>query len=510
MWFVLLNCYNASHSIFVGVLCFVFCAGLWACGSRTDEPLQPDGGVDSQELLQSEGFPVIDWPWRDDALAWHDWGEAARARATREDRPLLFYVAAPGCEGVFAQSSPLLREMVEERYVGVRIDPFARPDIVRYLGVGGCPALAVSLPDGRVFSRAVDIPSRNTELFLLRLWDAFKKERATIVQKVEGQGKSVSRSIDLSKVYQELLHDFSEHDDGLYGHRKLAHIRSLRFIWHFAKMQGDERGLNLVRSALMNLLSSPLRDATTGGFYLYSYTPDGLHPVAEKDALDQAEMVHWLLDLDERASLRDLVDYVHRELYQEETGALYGRQVRLQDGTWWTDPVSYADRSASLLRVLVRVAEEQNDPAAGRMAVAAGAFLHSNCIDERGAVWHECNPRGVRGLLVDQALVALALEDLAVWSGDQGYSLSAHRVIAFAEEQLYSEERDAFADGIDWPGPEQFSFDDDGLPSGNALMIEWYGAQRDLVRVRRSITAARFVGTEPGVATTWARLAATY
>jgi uncharacterized protein YyaL (SSP411 family) len=510
MWCVLMSRYNASHSIFVGVLCVTFCAVLWACGSQTDELPLPDGEGRPQESLPDGEAAAPDWLWQDEPLVWQGWGETTRKRALREDRPLLFYVAAPGCEGIFAKSSPLLREMVEERYVGVRVDPFARPDMVRYLRAVGCPALVMALPDGRVFSRAIDIPSRYTALFLQRLWDTFKTERTTIVEKVEEQKKSVSYPVDLSEIYRKLLHDFAEPAGGFYGQQGLAHVRSLRFIWHFAGMQGDERGLSIVHRALEKLLDSPLRDAAAGGYYLYSYTPDGLHPAAEKDALDQAELAHWFLDMGEQVPARNVVDYVHRELYNEETGALHGRQVRLPDGAWWTDPVSYADRSASLLRMLVRVAREQNDNTAGHMAVAAGAFIGSTCIDERGAVWHECGARGVQGLLVDQALVALALEDLAVWSGDRNYSLLAHRVIAFAEEQLYSEERDAFADAIDWPGAQQFSFDDDGQSSGNALMTEWYGMQGDRGRARRLLAAARLIGTELGVAATWARLAATY
>lgn len=506
MWHILLNCANAVCPIFVGALCVV----LSACGSRGEESVSPDAAARPPALELDGGSIAAEWPWRDGTLAWHEWNETVRSKALREERPLLFYVAAPGCEGLFAENSPLLQEMIEQRYVGVRVNPFARPDLVRYLGIGGCPALAVALPDGRVFTRAVDIPARYTALFLQRSLDAFEGERETIVKKLTPRKQSVGFSVDIDSLYKDLLGVLTKDASGLYGPQKIAHVRSLRFIWQFAELRGDSHGANTVRRAFKGLLNSPLRDAVDGGFYLYSYTPDGLQPLAEKDALDHAELAHWFLDMGEQAAVRDLLTYVHRALYEKETGALRARQVRLPEGSWWTDSTHYADRSAAWLRVLVRVAREQDDIEAAGMASAIAAFLRRDCIDARGAVSRECSERGMRGLLVDQGLVALALEDLATWSGDQDYALLAQRVAAFAEEQLYSTERGGFADSAFWPGKQQFSFADGEQPAGNVLMIEWYGRRGDLTRARRLFAAARFEGAELGVATTWARMALKY
>jgi uncharacterized protein YyaL (SSP411 family) len=460
---------------------------------------------------QLDGGPIAaEWRWRDGSLAWHEWDETVQLKALSEERPLLFYVAAPGCEGLFAENSPLLQEMIEQRYVGVRVDPFTRPDLVRYLGIGGCPALAVALPDGRVFTRAVDIPARYTALFLQRSLDAFEGERETIVKKLTQRKQDVGFSVDIDSLYKDLLGVLIKDASLLYGPQKIAHVRSLRFIWQFAELRGDSHGADTVRRAFKDLLRSPLRDVVDGGFYLYSYTPDGLQPIGEKDALDHAELAHWFLDMGEQAAARDVLSYMRRVLYEKETGALRGRQVRLPEGGWWTDPIHYADRSAAWLRVLVRVAREQGDREAEEMALATAAFLRRNCIDARGAVSRECSARGVRGLLVDQGLVALALEELAAWSGDRDDALLAQRVAAFAEEQLYSVERGSFAASAYWPGKQQFSFADGEQSAGNVLMIEWYGRRGDLARARRLLAAARFEGAELGVATTWAQMALKY
>ena len=132
----MLSCAHAVRPTFAGALCFVFCAVLSACGSRGEESVLPDAAA-YPPASQLDGGPIAaEWRWRDGSLAWHEWDETVQLKALSEERPLLFYVAAPGCEGLFAENSPLLQEMIEQRYVGVRVDPFTRPDLVRYLGIG--------------------------------------------------------------------------------------------------------------------------------------------------------------------------------------------------------------------------------------------------------------------------------------------------------------------------------------------------------------------------------------
>ena len=58
--------------------------------------------------------PAAEWIWADGPIAWGEWSDANLARAQREDRPVLVYFAAPGCEGLFPDPTPALRQLVEE------------------------------------------------------------------------------------------------------------------------------------------------------------------------------------------------------------------------------------------------------------------------------------------------------------------------------------------------------------------------------------------------------------
>ena len=151
--------------------------------AATEEPPQ-------EEVVRSERPALAEWQWADGELPWGTWDESLFARAQSEDNPILVYLAAPGCEGLFPAPTPALRQLVAEKFVSVRVDPFKRPDIARRYDSGGWPALVVALPDGRVFARAVDIPPANVEPYLRRLRTAYEEKREVIVAKVQRASRS--------------------------------------------------------------------------------------------------------------------------------------------------------------------------------------------------------------------------------------------------------------------------------------------------------------------------------
>ena len=124
------------------------------------------------------------WVSADRDIGWKSWSASSFQEAQERDCPVLLYLAAPGGEGLFAGGSSSLRFLAEERFVALRVDPFQRPDIARRYATGGWPALVVMDPDGRAFAAAVDIPTRNVEMFLLRLLNDYAEEREIIEAKI--------------------------------------------------------------------------------------------------------------------------------------------------------------------------------------------------------------------------------------------------------------------------------------------------------------------------------------
>lgn len=478
---------------------------LCACAPR-EESLPPQVEEPRSDIAATPPSGAA-YVWRDEALTWHAWEEVG-AVIGRAQRPLLFYVAGPGCEGLFAAPSSLLKELVEKRYWGVRVDPFLWPDAVRYLRSSGCPSLVIARPDGQIVARATDIPPRHVESYLLRILNAF--DRAGDEISSIGPAAEAPLTVDLADVRAGLLSAADPRHGGLFGPQKYVHGQALRFLWHYASASDSAQSRSVVDKAVTAFLHSPLRDRFSGAFALYSYTPDWSQPVGDRDVLNQVDAVQLLVDLGRHAPVDAWVRYVERELFDPATGALRGRQVRLNDGRWWTDERLYADRIASAVIALMRIAEQRDRAVSADIAEKAVDFLLAHCIGEEGEVRHACNAEGPQGLLVDQALVALALQAVQDRFEQPAVGDAMRRVVGFAESQLYAEEQGTFSAGWRWPVAEDFSVADDGYPVGNALMAEWYYRQNDRARAEALVERARFLDGQYRVAAHWSLLQVAY
>ena len=422
-----------------------------------------------QEMVRSEQPALAEWQWADGEMPWGTWDESLFARAQREDNPILVYLAAPGCEGLFPAPTPALRQLVTEKFVSVQVDPFKRPDIARHYDSGGWPALVAALPDGRVFARAVDIPSSNVESYLRRLRTAYEEKRPVLVAKVQRAAArpEVERPFSIDGVYRVCSAAFDSAHGGFGGPTKFLETSVLRFLLVYAEARGAAPARQMALASLEAVLASPLSDS--GGFRAYSYTPDWSAPASERDARDQAAMLHLLLEADQpryAEAVRALIGFVKERALDKAEGAFRGRQVMAE--TWWTDPALYADRQAALIRAYLAAAAALGDERAAQVALQAGDALIDRCVDSRGRVRHVCDSEaeGSTGLLGDQALAALALWELGEWSGEARFAAAAEQVARFMEQSY-----DRLADLGPLP------------PRDKAIALQFYGRQGRAERV---------------------------
>src|SRR5258706_5861530 len=160
-------------------------------------------------------------------IQWHEWGEEAFALAQRENKPILLDIGAVWCHWCHVMDresyeNPAIAELVNEKYVAVKVDRDERPDVdSRYQaavqalsGQGGWPLTVFLMPDGKPFYGGTYFPPDDHygrpgfKRVLLAIAEAFHTKSDEVKQSAEqllsiisqteafaGRGRDVSPAV---------------------------------------------------------------------------------------------------------------------------------------------------------------------------------------------------------------------------------------------------------------------------------------------------------------------------
>ena len=454
-------------------------------------------------------------------VPWRGWDADAFDSARRQDRLVLVLMSAPWAgAGLLERPETALRVLIEQRYVPVRVHPLHRPDIARRYAPAGWPALAVTLPDGRLVATATDIPQTNIRKYLSSLANHYRDRRASLEERARHPaGVAPAAGSRRPAVTPEALlaaitaaHDA---DHGGFGSgAKFPETEVLRFLLDYHARYRDAAALRMALRGLDVLCAPPMWDAGRGGVLLYSFTPDWKSPIMEKDAVDQAGLLQALVSARPSSgeryadSVAALVAYIRAELFDPEKGFFHGRQVRPDDrpspASWWTDPTVYVDRNALLIQACLRAAPVAGpESGAADMALAAATYLLERCVQPDGMVYHCVTEEGplAPGLLDDQILAARALWAAYQYSEREEFAAASRRVLQWTEAHLRLPDDGAFADGLADPAVSGWgavtTFRDAAVPAGNAAAAALYLDMGDLDRAAALLRGRVFEGAAP-------------
>ena len=468
---------------------------LFSCAAP-ESTSSPDSDVASSDrALPKDAASTIS----EEAIQWFALESATFEVARQHDKLVLLFITAPwsGADPL-ATMDPALKALVENRFVPVRVDPLRRPDITRRYAPAGWPALAVTLPDGRPAAIATDIPDANIHGYLLSLANHFRDRRGEVTKRVatswgsspKGSSARTGVSIAVESLYEGIVADHDSVHGGVGSGAKFPETQVLRFLLSYHESHGDTKALSIAMQGLSRLYSAPMWDEQAGGVQSYSFTPDWLSPIREKDAADQAGLLEALLKVQQLtddasiAPVARLLSYIRAELFDVERGVFFGRQVRSRPGvdpTWWTDPTVYTDRNALLILACLQAARAETEgPGSQDMALAAATYMMEECVRQDGAVYHYVTESGPQlpGLLDNQMLAALALWEAYQLSAREEFASAARQIVRWTETNLYDHKNGAFVDSPeDSPIPTwrpTMKFADETVPAGNASAARLY------------------------------------
>ncbi|MBR0751467.1 thioredoxin domain-containing protein [Bradyrhizobium jicamae] len=401
-----------------------------------------------------------------DGPKWSDWSEDLFARATAEKRFVILDLEAVWCHWCHVMekttyADPKVQALLADKYLPVRVDQDANPDLSSRYGDWGWPATIVFGPDG-------------TEIAKIRGYIEPERMQALLKAVIDdpSPGPSVGEAFEvkpatsafLSKQQRaELTKTFDESwDDKLGGwgeNQKYIDADSLDFALSRAEA-GDATAVKRVRQTLDAAIA--LIDPVWGGAFQYSEAGSWTHPHFEKIMSFQAQYLRqysqayaqWK-DPKYLAAARDVARYLTGFL-QDSNGAFYVSQdadlnhdtdghkyyalsdaERRKLGLPRIDKNLYARENGWAISGLTAHYNVTNDPKILAAAERAAKWVLANRAQPDAGFRHGDKDRG-GPFLGDTLAMTQAFLDLYAATGNRDWLTSAARagdvVVTFRDE----------------------------------------------------------------------------
>jgi len=297
-------------------------------------------------------------------IQWHEWDEEAFAIARRENKPILLDIGAVWCHWCHVMDresydDPQIAQIVNERFVAVKVDRDERPDIdSRYQlavsaisGQGGWPLTGFLTPDGKPFYGGTYFPPQDHygrpsfRRVLMAISDAFREkngdvlEQAKLVEGAIGRAEShLNRGGQFSpKVVDEIIRSalkmFDPQHGGFGSAPKFPHPSILDLLIDRYIRTGEDQLRQVFVTTLEKMARGGVYDQLAGGFHRYSVDERWIVPHFEKMSYDNSELLKNYVHAYQATGseffadvARDMIRWMNEWLSDREHGGFYASQ----------------------------------------------------------------------------------------------------------------------------------------------------------------------------------------
>jgi len=297
-------------------------------------------------------------------IDWYEWGEAAFAKAQREDKPMLLDIGAVWCHWCHvidreSYENPVIAKIINEHFVPVKVDRDERPDVdSRYQaaisaisGQGGWPLTGFLMPDGKPFFGGTYFPPEDQfgrpgfRRVLLAVADSYKNKREDLVRAAESLADSVAQAEMFTGAHgkfdaeiidsqvRSITQLFDIKNGGFGKAPKFPHCSAIDLILERYQQTKERHLLAMAETTLEKMARGGVYDQLAGGFHRYSVDEKWLVPHFEKMSYDNSELLknylhgaqlteNWLL----HETAKGIIAWVNEVLRDRENGGFYASQ----------------------------------------------------------------------------------------------------------------------------------------------------------------------------------------
>ena len=432
---------------------------------KTPDPSGPQKGMVREGTPEEVNIAAARAKGLKRTFEWEEWSQASFERARRERKYILLDGAAEWCHWCHVMDDttyvdPEVGRILRERFVAIRVDIDARPDIAERYGEWGWPATILFSPDAEEIGKYRGYLAPQELVTILR---GVERAHVEAVNAAGGQwndpGKRVPPVEALGWIGARIaidMDDYFDKDEGGWGMRQKAPLGSNISFELVRHAHGDP--LALKRAVFSLEKQRALIDPIWGGIYQYSAGSTWTDPHYEKLMSFQAENIEayarGFLATKDQALLADaqrLERYLATFLRNPEGGFMVSQDAdvgshdktkpfvdgavyyRLDDagrralGIPRVDPNIYGLENGLAIAALCALHEASPDPAVLDRARKAADLLLRTHVTPDGAVRRPGKVEGVR-FLADSAALGRGLARLAQVTGEPAYKEAALRV----------------------------------------------------------------------------------
>jgi len=392
-------------------------------------------------------------------IQWLEWEKESFDKARSLGRPILLDITGSWCHWCHVMDNtsykdPVVIDLVNKKFVPVRVDTDRRPDVNRRYNMGGWPTTAFLDNEGRIITGGTYIPPEQLREVLRSVLDFYGTNKGKIGSKLQTtripQAKSEALSDKIAKDIATTVAVNFDIDYGGFGFEpKFPHTEALEYALLRYRYHGEKEMLTVVTKTLDKMGSGGVYDRVEQGFFRYSTTRDWSIPHFEKMAEDNAKLLAAYLhafQITGKALYRDvaegIVKYVNASLSDPEHGGFFGSQdadeeyykldlsKRKTRKSPAVDTTLYTNYNALFISSFLLSSIVLDRPEVGKFAIKSLDRILT--LPSDGALpfhyWKEDYGAKLKGLLVDYASLLHSLLDAYEYSGKPAYLEKGHSV----------------------------------------------------------------------------------
>jgi uncharacterized protein YyaL (SSP411 family) len=287
-------------------------------------------------------------PNRANEIKWRPWGDAAFAEAREQGKPVLLAISAVWCHWCHVMdetsySIPEIIDIINDRYVPVRVDNDERPDVNRRYNMGGWPTTAFLTPEGEIIHGGTYVPPDQMWQAVNGVSEVWTTKRDEITARVAelreqeakarkpaedgAPGKKSELSADIVDTVGALVRGQYDPQFGGFGRSpKFPQVRLLRFLLDEYRRHGYPDVAHMLHKTLAAMAAGGMYDKVEGGFFRYATTREWEIPHFEKMLEDNSELLAMYAE-------------AHRTFPQAGYDRVVRDTVRWMDTVLWRDDV---------------------------------------------------------------------------------------------------------------------------------------------------------------------------